>query len=219
MQIRVLCEGFTEEAFCKRVLAPHLLGHGSVVTPTVVNASLNVRGQNSKGGGDWTKYKSDLLRLKQSDHPGSRTTTLIDLYSLPRGFPLPVDLSPSPSHRAREVEVAMQHDVDWPELLAHVQLYEFESLLFTDLSVLHEQIDDSATLTALRRLAEETRGQDPESINDGQSTAPSKRILKAAPAFKKRLHGVPACEAIGLERVRGACPHFNEWLNQLEALG
>ena len=60
----------------------------------------------------------------------------------------------------------------------------------------------------------------PELIDDGKSTAPSKRIIKEIPAYEKRKSSVgPLVTArIGLLRLRQACPHFDEWLKKLEAL-
>jgi hypothetical protein len=38
------------------------------------------------------------------------------------------------------------------------------------------------------------------------------------PGFDKIDHGVPACEVIGLERLRARCPRFGAWIEQLENL-
>ena len=56
-------------------------------------------------------------------------------------------------------------------------------------------------------------------MNEGEATAPSKRILAAMPGFDKVDHGVAAAEAIGLQALRAKCPRFDEWITTLEALG
>ena len=40
----------------------------------------------------------------------------------------------------------------------------------------------------------------PEDINDDPETAPSKRVLRAYPAYRKPLDGTLAAQAVGIER-------------------
>ena len=58
----------------------------------------------------------------------------------------------------------------------------------------------------------------PEHIDDDPSTAPSKRILKLFPNYQKPTAGILIAKAIGLERLRVECKHFDEWLKRLESL-
>jgi hypothetical protein len=58
----------------------------------------------------------------------------------------------------------------------------------------------------------------PELINDGAETAPSKRLLKAIPEYDKPTGGVSVVEKIGLYTLRNKCRHFTEWLTKLERL-
>ena len=60
--------------------------------------------------------------------------------------------------------------------------------------------------------------QNPELINDGHDTAPSKRILEQIPAYKKATAGVTVTEKTGLSTLRAKCKHFHEWLSCLEQL-
>ena len=70
----------------------------------------------------------------------------------------------------------------------------------------------------IAELVKMMEGEDPELINDGQDTAPSKRILKKIPEYDKATAGVRIVGRIGLPTLRAKCPHFNEWLYQLEEL-
>src|SRR6476661_3288523 len=60
----------------------------------------------------------------------------------------------------------------------------------------------------------------PELINDGETTAPSKRIIQLIPSYKGAKVSVAPLmvQKIGLPTIRSQCPHFNEWLIQLENL-
>ena len=60
----------------------------------------------------------------------------------------------------------------------------------------------------------------PEHINDSRLTAPSIRIKQIIPSYdkKKTTYGVTIAEDIGLQKIREQCPHFNDWIKQLENL-
>lgn len=58
----------------------------------------------------------------------------------------------------------------------------------------------------------------PEEINDGVSTAPSKRILAVAPGYQKVADGIIAARRIGLHAIRATCPNFNAWIQKMESL-
>ena len=74
-------------------------------------------------------------------------------------------------------------------------------------------------ISALQRIADDLPS--PELINDGQQTAPSKRIIAQFPQYGdlKTTIGTQMAERIGLETIRSKCPHFNAWLDRLEKLG
>jgi Domain of unknown function (DUF4276) len=57
----------------------------------------------------------------------------------------------------------------------------------------------------------------PELVNDGPDTAPSKRILKAYPTYRKVVDGPDAIELLGLGALRTVCPHLDAWLKRLES--
>jgi len=60
----------------------------------------------------------------------------------------------------------------------------------------------------------------PELIDDGYDTSPSKRIIKQIPSYRylKSSAGPSTAKDIGLETIRNKCPHFGNWLCQLENL-
>jgi hypothetical protein len=60
----------------------------------------------------------------------------------------------------------------------------------------------------------------PELIDDGDETAPSKRIIQEIPEYEgmKVFAGPLVAGKIGLSTLRSKCEHFGEWLGRLEAL-
>ena len=47
------------------------------------------------------------------------------------------------------------------------------------------------------------------------NTAPSKRILKIFPYYKKVLDGSVVAKAVGLDKIRQECHHFDSWVTRL----
>jgi hypothetical protein len=101
--------------------------------------------------------------------------------------------------------------------LAHIQPYEFEALLFSDVSRFTEF---RAEWKSFQPLLESARASvtSPEHINEGPETHPSARLSKLVPRYEKVLHGPAIIARIGLSRVRVECAHFARWLTRLEAL-
>lgn len=60
--------------------------------------------------------------------------------------------------------------------------------------------------------------RNPEDINDGVDTAPSRRLTSLVPSYRKPLHGPMAIAALGLPALREACPRFDGWVRLLESL-
>ncbi len=94
-------------------------------------------------------------------------------------------------------------------------MLEFEALLFSDSEALAAEmsIDEEEVVAVITECGE------PEHINNGQETAPSKRLDGWAPygKFAKTTKGIAIAHRIGIPKMREMCPLFNGWLEQLEA--
>jgi hypothetical protein len=71
-------------------------------------------------------------------------------------------------------------------------------------------------IEALRTIREQFNT--PEEIDDGEETAPSKRLLKLYKSYEKPTDGSLIAKRIGLDVIRNECRHFNEWMVYLEGL-
>lgn len=219
-RLYVVVEGQSEREFVKELLGPHLALRMLDVKPKVVvtNRKLNKRG----GINNYGLLRSDLVRLLAEDRAlDCRFTTMIDLYKLPPDFPGRA-IAAKQKVRADKVtalEAAFRDDLGDPRFIPHLQVHEFETLLYCDLGQLAKRIDGSSP--GIAALGQEVAGLDPEDINEGLTTAPSKRIVKHVPIYdnlKVRV-GAPAASAIGLSTLRTNCPHFGAWVTTLEQLG
>lgn len=218
-RLYVTVEGQAEKEFADKALHPHLAQFQIDVRPRVVltNRKLGKRG----GILDFEKIRGDLGRLmKQDAHAEARFTTMIDLYALPAEFPgwEAARRESAPSRKVALLEQSLAASFPDRRFLPYIQLHEFEALLFCDLSQLESRIADSAR--GIRALAREVAGLDPEEINEGANTAPSKRIIRHIPIYERNKVrvGAPCATAIGLQTLRAKCPHFDQWLSKLEAL-
>ena len=104
-------------------------------------------------------------------------------------------------------------------MVPYVQQYEFEGLLFSDVSAFARVSDIEIAQESLDELRK-TRSQflTPEDINDSRDTAPSRRIKNVIPRYRKAKYGPLLAEEIGLETIRAECPRFNDWVARMESL-
>lgn len=149
-------------------------------------------------------------------------TTMFDPYALPIDFPDMNDIPPgsTPHQRVQYLEQAFSTDLDNPRrFIPYLQLHEFEAILFSNIEILDHTL---STLMSVRKLNELRqiiqKFEESELINDGPTTAPSKRLFDLYPAYDKRVFGELVAEEIGIDSIRTECRHFNNWIERLEGL-
>ena len=152
--------------------------------------------------------------------PTAVVTTLFDVYGLPSDFPgfdnWNAKLSPLPQVVALKASLAA--DIAQPNLIAYLQLYEYEALLFSDLAAFKYADVPPAAITAWQHELAQCAG--PEHINHSPVTAPSKRLIARWPTYAhaKPHYGVLLALEIGLTAIRQQCPRFDQWVSTLESL-
>lgn len=218
-------EGQTEQGYVSRVLAPHLAEFGVYVMGAVLAASGRRHNVISRGGGKRYQPMRNNLGYLLRQHAGAdvRFTTMFDLYALYEGFPgwdAAEKLRHIPRERVLTLERAFAADVDDRRFIPHLQLYEFETILICEPDVFAWEYENcEAKITTLRDIV--AAAGSPELVNDGQHTAPSKRIAGLFPQYsgQKTTVGVELAECVGIARTRSLCLHFDRWLKELESLG
>ncbi len=219
VRVNLIVEGHSEETFVRDMLAPSLAPHGVYLTARRIETSRTAT-QASRGGmTTYAKARRDLVSWLRQD-TSARLTTLFDFYRLPADFPGMESISPrmTPYQKVAHLETALAQDINAPHFIPYIQLHEFEGLLFSDVETI-DMVLKPYHSTQLSRLQEIRAGfETPELINDGETTAPSKRLLALYPRYNKRLFGPRIAERIGLNRLCAECPHFATWLKKLENL-
>ena len=122
--------------------------------------------------------------------------------------------------RVETLEQAFGKDIGDDRFIPYIQLHEYEAYLFSDVSWFKYFYDHhERQIAELKSIADGYAS--PELIDDGQHSAPSKRIVAKLPDYDdaKPIVGPQVAELIGLDMIRSKCSHFAAWLSQLENLG
>ena len=227
MRLLVHVEGFTEENFVNQILADHLYRRGYSQVSARPLGDDHPRRQRG-GVRNWPETKRSMIRHLREDR-NRVNTTMVDYYGLPQSG---VNAWPGRaaagrvllSDRAAAVEKAFQNDLRrklGDSLLPHrflpyVMMHEFEAILFSDCTLFAQGIGRPDLKSKFQAIVDAAGA--PEAIDDAPEGAPSKRIAKLMPNYKKPYLGMRAVRKIGLGKIRAACPHFNDWLTRLEQL-
>ena len=97
--------------------------------------------------------------------------------------------------------------------IPYLQRHEVEALVLAALDDLEPLLDTPEDLAGVASLRAELGDAPPEDVDDGPDTAPSKRLERSIPSYRKALHGPLAVEAAGLASVRALCPRFDRWVS------
>ena len=224
-RLYLFAEGPTELTFADTVLKPHLATLGVYLHPPVLIAHAKKKGKVHRGGGrKYVPMRNDILRFLEQERGGDVFfTTMIDLYAIHTEFPgldEAEKLRHMPDKRVEALEKAFGKDISDSRFVPYIQLHEYEAYLFSDPTWFRYFYDHhEKQIAALKAIAD--RHATPELIDDGQHSAPSKRIIKELPDYEdaKPAVGPQVAELIGLEVIRTKCPHFAAWLSRLEELG
>lgn len=210
--IYIICEGPTEEGFINGILRPHFNLHQIYdVRPILINTSKGHKGGDVKF--DRLKFNIDKLLKRETD---VLVTTLIDFFKLKRDFPL-FDEAQQYQNKIQRVdflELALATAINNPRFIPYIQLHEFEGLLFASKDGF-EFLPDIQPANLERLLIAVNEKENPEELNDGELTAPSKRLKQLIPGYRKTFHGPFIAEINKIEILLNRCFRFNYWVESL----
>ena len=224
--INIIAEGSAEEAFVNDVLVKHFAPMNKFVSVRRIETGWDrINNKPAKGGLlKYIKLRNDILRWMQSDRGKADTwyTTFVDLYAFPKDAESPytpqLQAIIDSYQKITALEAAIAQNINHPNFIPYVQLHEFEAFLMVEPDRLLGMYPDGQT--GINRLKRNIQGMNPEEINETPQTAPSKRIIQHLPDYEgqKAQVGPMVAEDIGLNLLRQHCPHFNDWITQLENL-
>ncbi|OIP83304.1 MAG: hypothetical protein AUK44_05825 [Porphyromonadaceae bacterium CG2_30_38_12] len=211
----IICEGETEQEFCKDVLYNHFFSRDIVIETPLIKKSMG-------GIVAWEHIKSQILLHLKED---VTVTLLIDYYGIKNyhNFPKWAESKTivNKIDRMTFLENAMKEDIDDVvrfRFIPYIQLHAFEGLLFNNIETFKGNIPDNEFTNILELERTINLHANPELINDGLTTAPSKRLESLIKGYNKIVYGAILAEEIGLERLRAKAVRFNEWIAKLESI-
>lgn len=218
VEVYIVVEGQTEQTFVRDVLAREISYKGIYLHAVLI-------GKPGQKGGDirFERAQADIGNfLKQ--RTDTYITTMFDYYRLEASWPgnkkivgqrtaIEKAASVEDATSARIKELFQDYNADG-RFIPYIEMHEFEGLLFSDASIL------ASKLNIHQSLIEEILNEcgEPEEIDDGADTAPSKRLISIDNSYRKVAMGKTISEAIGIQAIRKKCPHFNSWIRKLEQL-
>jgi hypothetical protein len=207
----------------EQVFAPDLGTRGVYLYPRVVGKP------GHKGGNRFATVRREIKALIRQEAE-SVVTMFFDYYGLDRDWPgvaeaegknLEIVHGIMGQAIAETIAQDIGDDFNSDRFIPYVQLHEIESLLFASPDEMARVFNKPALAAKFEQIVRDCGGC--ERINNDPENAPSKRIQKLFPEYKKgrsvNAHAYRIALHIGVERIRQQCPHFNDWFTRLERLG
>jgi hypothetical protein len=218
-RLLMLVEGQSEEIFVKHTLAPHLAQRGVFVeSPIVLWTKRLPRGGGFRGGvSNWNQIRRNLLSLTRDGD--AWVSTLLDFHGLPEDFPGLLEAlgAGDPREKVTGLQERFAAELNHQRFIPFLALHEFEAWLFSAPDVVEAHFGKAHLSDRLQTVVQQAGA--PELIDHGADTHPKARLHSLVGGYKETSDGPALLEKIGIAVVRAACPHFDDWLNRLEALG
>lgn len=210
--IYIICEGPTEEEFVNSILRPYFNTYQIYdVRPILMTTSKGHKGGDVKY--DRLKFNIDKLLKSETD---ILVTTFIDFFRLKNDFPKYGDAQAIQNkiHKVDFLEQALVDAINNPRFIPYIQLHEFEGLLFAAKDGF-EFLPDLKQVNLNSLFLAVNEKQNPEELNDGELTAPSKRLEQLIPGYRKTFHGPIIAEINQMNILLERCTRFRNWINNL----
>lgn len=204
-----LMNGLVIPELYKRMSCKHCSSEWSLESCKIVtNRQLNKKGGNI----NYEYLKNDVERF--ASQGCSVITTFLDFFRLPVTFPG----YSADGNLIDTIEKAMEKNlreciVNLPRFIPYIQKFEYEALLFSDLVGFEYLLDEQEQLDAIKKIIDQY--PNPEEINGGSTTAPSKRLLNIF-EYNKTSDSYEVLTMIGFDNIYKKCPRFRGWFDLLE---
>lgn len=209
----ILVEGDAEQGFVEKTLKSHLFKH------QIIARSIKVRTSKGQSGGmtNYIRVRNNITRMIK-EHSSAYVSTMFDLYGLPNDFPKYAEAQRifDPYKKVELLEESFKEDINHHLFIPYIQLHEFETLLLANPdTILKVYPDQQKAVNELKKIVTQNNNN-PEKVNGGKHTNPSKRIIDLIKVYKrtKSTDGVYLAD-VNFEAALQNCQHFREWVDRL----
>jgi hypothetical protein len=212
--LNILVEGPTEKEFVSNLIYPYLFDNGiSNVRTITIETSPGFKGGDVRYN---ARYKPNIQKILRGQED-MLVTSLIDFYRLRNDFP---NYEESKNLRTAEqrvelIEQGCYVDINDKRLLPYIQLHEFEGLLFSAPNGFNELFPDLPKANMRELIETIEQFPNPEMINDRPQSAPSKRLERLIPNYRKPLYGGMIALENGFPSIMDKCPRFRNWIETI----
>ena len=211
----IIVEGQTEKEFVENSLRKFFISKGIFD----VRAIMIQTSKGHKGGFvNYEHLKNDIEKILKSENDVV-VSMFVDFFKIPTNFPN-FELSKSKSITNAKIEVLLEgisNDINDTRFIPYIQKHEFEALLFSSNEGFSNWFENEWIIDELKTII--NHYPNPEEINTGSDTAPSKRIIKILEEkrqkYDKIAEGNLIAEEIGFEKIMEKCPRFKNWILNL----
>lgn len=197
INVSVVCEGATEVEIIK------VLNKNYFASKAIFLKRVEWKNRPSMNGD--VSIDRLVWHINHASHPV--VTTFVDYY----GFKIQHGIE------AKQIEDILRSKVKKPHFIPYLQLHETEALCFANKEILCRTMNaDDKQKRDIDIIISEF-DDCPEKINNDPKKAPSKRLEDIFKGYQKILHGTKIIQAIPLLDMISKCPHFAQWLNDIEA--
>ncbi|HIE01166.1 MAG TPA: DUF4276 family protein [Thiotrichaceae bacterium] len=222
IRLHIVVEGETEKEFVDEILKPAFSERMIILDARCV-ATSRKGGRKHSGGGisrSYIRLKNDLMNwIKEDRKADARFSMMIDFYKLAPDFPGYKESRQQNTvqNKVKILEKRFFEEINDYRFIPYIQLHEFEALLFAEpekFAIAYPNRQNKIQQLIKIRAQFES----PEEINEGSTTAPSKRIKAILPEYEKRTAGPLIALEIGIEKLCEENSHFNEWIEKIKQL-
>lgn len=211
----IIAEGPTEKEFIENSLRDFFNSKGVFD----VRAIMIQTSKGNKGGFvNYIHLKNDIEKILKSENDVV-VSMFVDFFKIPTNFPKFQD-SIQLKNTDEKIDILLEgicNDINDSRFIPYIQKHEFEALLFSSNEGFNSWFDNEVIIDQLSEIVSQFKN--PEEINTGSETAPSKRIIKILEAKKQKYdkiaEGNLIAEEIGIEKILEKCPRFNQWIYSL----
>ncbi len=208
----IIVEGQTEKEFVEKSLRNFFVSHEIFD----VRAIMIQTSKGHKGGFvNYEHLKNDIENILKSE-TDVIVSMFVDYFKIPTNFPK-FEEAKSAIQIDSKIELlkeGIKLDINDKRFIPYIQKHEFESLLFSSDKGFINWFDDEWVVNELINVINQYTN--PEEINSGNETAPSKRIIKILGEKKQKYdkiaEGNLIAEEVGFEKIIEKCPRFRDWI-------